>query len=491
MKNKIGNIINRKILGLDIRYDAVSAVLVKSSVKGNWIETCEHVPILDQKEIESKIKYALEKIFEKIDITGCVCVASFPADAVSYRNIQIPFKGQKKIRQILPFELESTLPFPVEDLIIDFHTIKLSDHTDNTDLIAASVERASLKTYLDMLASFKIEPEIVTVGGYPAALCLAKLTDIPEKALFIDIDNKKSTVFAVNSGQICLIRSFPISSDVSSRTVSLCADIQRTVSAFEEFFGFDFQPDRIFVTGCGLDGSNLEDDMARILGLSVSRTDLIGDTDITMKNHPASPWKPEQMDNALALAVIKTERINGLNFRKGPFAVKKHWAEHKNSLIKTGILSGLVLVMICTNILIDSYSMEKQLTRLNDQINNIFKITFPDVKNIVDPLQQMRVKLQDAQKTFAFAGGTENNIPTIDILNHISSLIPSATDVEFNRLVIGPENVAISGNTDTFNSVDDMKNRLEQAEAFKKVTISSANIDKPGNRVRFKLKIDL
>ena len=57
--------------------------------------------------------------------------------------------------------------------------------------------------------------------------------------------------------------------------------------------------------------------------------------------------------------------------------------------------------------------------------------------------------------------------------------------------VIQPENVIISGTTDTFNSVEDIKSRLEQVQFFEKVTISSANLDRSGNEVRFMLKVTL
>jgi hypothetical protein len=63
--------------------------------------------------------------------------------------------------------------------------------------------------------------------------------------------------------------------------------------------------------------------------------------------------------------------------------------------------------------------------------------------------------------------------------------------VDFTRLVIQPENVVISGTTDTFNSVDDIKSRLEQIQYFEKVTISSSNIDRSGEEVRFILKVAL
>jgi hypothetical protein len=49
----------------------------------------------------------------------------------------------------------------------------------------------------------------------------------------------------------------------------------------------------------------------------------------------------------------------------------------------------------------------------------------------------------------------------------------------------------LSGETDDFNSVDIIKNRLVSYQAFKNTKISSATTDKSGNRVRFKIKIDL
>ena len=120
---------SKKILGLDIRSDAVSAVLLRSGIREIHIEAHEYVPVLnqkdlDQKDIENGIVSALATITKKIDTTDSICIASFPADRISYRNIHVPFKEQKKIRRILPFELEATLPFQIEDIAIDFDIIK-------------------------------------------------------------------------------------------------------------------------------------------------------------------------------------------------------------------------------------------------------------------------------------------------------------------------------------------------------------------------------
>lgn len=74
LQNILLNATSKKILGLDVRYDSVSAVLVKNNIKENFIEAHEYVPISDQKDIESIISYSLDIITKKMDITGSVII---------------------------------------------------------------------------------------------------------------------------------------------------------------------------------------------------------------------------------------------------------------------------------------------------------------------------------------------------------------------------------------------------------------------------------
>ena len=82
-------------------------------------------------------------------------------------------------------------------------------------------------------------------------------------------------------------------------------------------------------------------------------------------------------------------------------------------------------------------------------------------------------------------------VRSIDVLLQISQSIPDNLDVLLNRMTVGADEVTISGETTDFNSVNDMKSRLEKNGFFKQITIASANMDKSGQKVLFKLKIDL
>ena len=474
----------RKVFGLDIREDAVSSVLVKTGFKGSEIESQIYVPL--QAAGNDGIGQALKTIVRELDTDGAVCVASLPAHQISFRHISVPFKDTKKIRQILPFELESTLPMPIEDLIMDFQTVHPTASKDRTGILAALVEKSHLESYLAILADFKIQPEIVTCGGYGIGRLLARLPDFPPKGLVVDIEQRKGTIFIVNAGHICLIRPVPI--NPSAKAASLCLQIRRTLMAYEEMTGFDFQPEAVFMTGRGLDDNTVESEVARLLGLPVQRADIVQDTDVGIKPPASQTWNPLQLDGAASLALMELKGGDGINFRKGPFAQKKLWGQHRKSLITTAVIAGFFLVLALFNIFYDAYLLKLQVAGLDREITGIFRRTFPDVKKIVDPVHQMRIKIEAVKKSTLFPGQTGKHIRTIDLLNEISQSIPKATDVEFTRLVIGPENLLIDGNTDTFNTVDDIKRRLEGAVLFKEITISSANIDRAGDRVRFKLK---
>jgi Tfp pilus assembly protein PilN len=103
----------------------------------------------------------------------------------------------------------------------------------------------------------------------------------------------------------------------------------------------------------------------------------------------------------------------------------------------------------------------------------------------------MNARIQDVRKKSVFHKQTGPHIRSIDILNSISQRIPKEIEVDFTRLVISPQNVLIAGNTSAFDSVEDIRGRLEQIDFFKKVSTSSSNMDRSGKEVRFVLKVEL
>jgi len=481
---------SRKVLGIDIRNYSLSAVLLSSSLREHRVDDFIHLPFSGPDDPERSLSAALATLTEKMDLTGSDFVVSIPANQFAFRNLKIPFGNSKKIRMVLPFELEPTLPHSVEELVIDFHILNGASAGDQTELIAAAIEKSLLTPYIDALASIKVDPEKLTLSGLPTAVCLAKQAEQEEDQLFIEINNDYGTLFILAGGRLQLIRSFSLPEAGPSKAQMLCIQTRQTLAAFQESSGLNFQPLEVTVSGIGLDEGLMAAEISGALNIPVKAASLAGRLNIPVENDTQSPVIPAQMDNALAMALMVVEGYDSLNFHKGQFATQKFLSKHKGPLKITAILAAAVLALMFFNLALETYTLNKRVRRIDTQMAQIFKATFPEVKTVRYPYQEMQAAMRETNKNTVLQAETGPHIRSIDILNSISEKIPETITVNFTRLVIQPENVLISGTTDTFNSVDDIKGRLEQIPHFQKVTISSANIDRSGNEVQFMLKLE-
>ncbi len=482
---------SRKVLGIDIRNQSLTAVLLNSSLREHHVDDFIHLPFSGPDDPERSLSAALETLTERMDLTGSDYVVSVPAHQFIFRNMQVPFHNAKKIRMVLPFELEPTLPFAVEDLAIDFHTLNGAPAGDQTELIAAAIEKNQLAPYIEALSTVNIDPEKLTLSGLSIALCLAHQADPQEDLLFIEIDDTHATLFVLVDGRLQLIRSFPLPAAGPSKTSILCAQIQQTLAAFQESSELNFEPIEAVINDIEDDEGEMATDISNILDIPVKVSSIAERLDIPLKTDADIQWIPGQMDNALALALMEVEGYGGLNFHKGQFAAQKFVVKHKSALIKTGILAAAVLVLMFFNLMMKTHTLNNRIDAIKGQMAQIFKETFPEIKSVKYPFEEMKAKMRETKGNAAFQADTGPHVRSIDIINKISEKIPENITVNLNRLVIQPDNVLISGTTDAYDSVDTIKSSLEEVQQFEKVSISSANIDRSGKEVQFMLKVEL
>jgi len=149
-----------KILGLEISKESVTAVQVISGLKGYQVTACGRVNIEDDGGLDEALKILSQQVALKSD----TYITSIPSEDISYRNLQMPFKESKKIRQTLPFEIETVVPLPVEDLVVDFN---ITDQSDQSEVLAVSVKKGAISGYLEKLKAYGIDPDILDIRSVP------------------------------------------------------------------------------------------------------------------------------------------------------------------------------------------------------------------------------------------------------------------------------------------------------------------------------------
>ncbi|HID30676.1 MAG TPA: hypothetical protein EYP19_11815, partial [Desulfobacterales bacterium] len=266
-----------KIFGLDISSDAVTGVQVKSGLKGHHVTACAHVMIEEAGGLGEALKALVEQVSPEAD----TCISSVPGEHVSYRNLRMPFRDNKKIGQTLAFELETMLPFPVEDLLIDF---TLVERSDQSEILSASVKRSYISEYLAHLQANGIDPAVLDISGVSTVGWLLRQAGTPDDGLLLEIGVKRNTMILYLKRHIALVRSFSIDGSVTvchpdpgtdeqmeSRLRWFCREVQNTLHAVGSHTGMTVRPQKVFFTGSGAAYPDTEGLLNRFLDLPVER----------------------------------------------------------------------------------------------------------------------------------------------------------------------------------------------------------------------------
>jgi general secretion pathway protein L len=492
------------VLGIEMRDDALTAVQVKGDLKGYQVTGCDRVEFKGDEGFDDAMKSLLDRIGHANDI----CITAIPGEEASYRILQMPFKDTKKIRQTLPFEVEQMLPFPIEDMVIDF---TINYRSGQSEILAVSVKKSFISKYLERLNSHGIDPDILDIRGVPVVSWLLRQEGTPEDGIFIELNEKMATMALYLKRRVVLIRTFALNGlsipptmpvidngkntdtrtpvQFKSNLLSLCTMVENTIHAFASQNNETVRPERIFFTGAVALNPETEGLLSRFFDIPAEHINLSRDKRVHMDEDIFQNWNPALMNGALALALRDSRHGRGFNFRKDEFEIKKQYSGLKKEIRRSVILFLVIFSFVAVDLGVDYYFMEKRNRILDLKITEVFKQTFPEVKRIVDPLQQLKIKLNEAKKSAVSYPGMKETGKVLDILRDISQRVPGSLDVHITSMVIDPDTVRISGYTDTFNTVDNIKNGLESSAFFINAAISSANLDRTGKRVKFEIKL--
>jgi type II secretion system protein L len=488
-----------KILGLDINEDAIIAVQVLSGLKGYHVTACAQVAVNKDGGVEETLKGLLEQM----ELGSDAYVTAIPAERAFFRDHKMPFRAAKKIKQTLPFEMETVVPLPIGDLIVDFTFV---DRSDESEILGVCVKKDYIAEYLAPLQTHGIEPEVLDIRCVPMVSWLLKQEETPDNGLFLEIGAKRGMMILFLNKHIALIRSLvfdgaavtqslsyntdeqpdhTVFEHMESRVESFCATVHNTLHSFGwQTNRDDIHPEKAFYTGIGALYSGTGELLERFLDMPAEQVNMRGDKSVEMESHVARVWNPALMDNALALALRHDRSGQGFNFRKDEFEVKKRYSGLKTEIRRVAMFLILILAFLMIDLGLDYYTVKQRYDGLGQEIEEVFKRTFPDVGRIVNPVEQAKVKIREVREASALLPGTRGNQRQLDLLNEISKL-PKSLDIHVTSWVVDQDKVNISGDTDDYATVDSIENALKASSYFSSVKSPRSDRNEKTGRIEF------
>ncbi len=438
-----------KIIGLNIDKGRVAASVVVSGLRQTELRDSFSHDFATDAELVEILK-------EKApDWAGARIVSSIPGRHFSQRIVRFPFADQKSIEKALPFEIEDSLPFPLDDVVIDHLLLsrpkKGGDKKTETVVLGMLLPKTVLRQHLDLLASAGIDPQVI-VPSYIGLYFVSKLVPVEGTAVLID----GSDLCTKSGNTIAACRSFS-----SARPA---AAINHTLKAIEGEGGEPVEKAYLLTPDDSLGAALAE------LGIAAEQV--------------APEFKGKKAADPVSLGLALSEQTN---FRKGEFAyrlVDVGIRKRKRTLIVAGMVA---VALFAANIGVKSYLVGSSYGKLDREINALYRQTFPDAKVIADPVRQLRTRLDEAKKKFGVLGAGTS---ALDVMKAVTEGIPREVRVSFQEFNMEEDRLKLQGEAASFDSVDKMKAELQKSPLFAEVAVLDTRMG-VDNKVKFRFEMKL
>ncbi len=499
-------------VGIDIGDDLLSAVLVSGAGRDAQVLACAQHFCSQHADLAEELPQLVEKLGNsKADH----CVVGISLSCLSLRNLSLPFTDEKKIRQVLPFELEEQLLLSVDEQIIAT-TLAPAD-VAGTILLAAAAEKELLKQQVEAFHTAGLEPDSISPTLYTLADRLCRTKHTGDNFLLLHGDLSAVQLVLAWQGEIVFMRRLAWPDTVFTQTLfayqqngalgiteteevddavhSISVLILRSLEYFAAHNNKEAAtPDYFVLTGPAQLCPNLLQKMEAALGLPGRTCDLLRDGAATLSKSVVGDWQAALHDKALALALQTTGRRgkeSGLNFRQGELALSHHLLHSKKQLTAVAATAGLVLLLGLAWLFNTNRQLEKQSNNLAVSMERIFQESFPGIKPGPDPFAHMKSRLKSADGSTATIPLFAEEKRILTILSDISARIPASIQLRVSQLVIDQNSVIVKGNTDAFNNVNRMQSLLSKSGRYVEAKIASAVKGKKDEGILFDIRLQL
>ena len=451
-----------RILALDAHGVQLVAVVVETSFRSYQIVGHFSEP----RDPSLPLGEQLRAFIQGHPLEADTVVSALPGTAAAFRILDLPFRDRRRLEQTVPFELESQVPFAIEDCVIDFQS--LGKTAEGSRVFAALVPKTILEEHLRTLSEAGLDPSIVDFAPL-ATLNVLQLFDgdRPDRYGFLHVNAGRGTLALYRQGLLQSLRVLEVADEpVSAGFVREVGWSLRSLNGSSlEARETDLPP---LLVGGSAEPALLEE-LRRRIGLTVQRLE-----DLPLRQLPAALHGREGTYApalGLALREIADAPTLGLNFRRGGFSYRRAQEELQGVVTRLGTLCAVALGLFVLWQSVSYFELSTQYAELRDLVRQVFRSVLPNTPPVdeTEQLAQEIHKLQKQQQQLGF--GPNGPISVLDALRQISERAPSEPRMNVDELSVDPDGVHLRGKTSSFEAVESVRKKIAESPLFAEVQV--------------------
>lgn len=483
----------QRILALDICRGEVRAALIESTFRDF------RVTGLYQEDGggDASLAERLRTFIAHHNLQADTVLVTIPTELATQRMLALPFRDRKRLNQIVPFELESHVPFGLDDVVVDYQVLQRG--RSGATVLAALVQKRDLELHLATLAEAGLDPKVVDFGPLCSLNLLATLgQDLPETFAFVEATAREAAVAFYRGKRLVGVRSLlpapgPSENGGTAPVMSaeaLARELRWTLMVLNEGPVDADLP-------CVLAGEPSEfltetaQVVSETVGLRVIRLESMPLRGLPGVDNGVAAGFARPL--GLALREVAPATALGLNFRRGEFTYHRGQVEMRRSLARVGTLAGVVLVLVMTNLFVSYQLQQARVYAIEEQIRNVFASTVPDTAIEGSAATHLQNEIDAMQKKLGLLANAApvGNLTAIDLLQAITTAVPAQVRIDTDDYTMDPDAVRIRGRTESFESVDALKKQLATLPYFRDIQVKDSKAASDGKGVEFRLILTL
>ncbi|HSD09871.1 MAG TPA: type II secretion system protein GspL [Candidatus Binatia bacterium] len=468
-----------RILALDPHGAQLAAVIVETSFRSYQIVGYYSEP----RDPSVPLGAQLRTFVSRYSMAADTVLSALPGDAAVYRFLELPFRDWRKLQQTVPFELESQVPFAVDDAIVDFQVI---DKTANgARVFAALAPKSRIEDHLKALAEAGLDPAVVDFAPLTTLNVLQLFEgDRPERYAFLHVSAARGTLAIYRGGRLENLRVIDVAGEPP-----VPAFVREIVWSLKSLNGGPPSGDEVELRGMligGSSGPELLDSLRSRVDLTIQRLE-----DLPLRHVPAAlHGRQGTFAPALGLALreIADAPTLGLNFRRESFSYRRGQEEMQGVLTRLGVLGAVVLALFALWQGVSYYQLSSQYDELRNIVRQAFHEALPNtpVVDEAEQLQQEIKKLQKQQQQLGF--GPTGPVSPLEILRQISERAPTEPRINVDELAIDPDGVHLRAKTASFEAVETIRKKIAESPLFGEVQVKEPRTTTDG-KVEFRMNL--
>jgi len=417
-----------------------------------------------------------------------IVISALPSDRVAKRLLELPFKDARRLHQVVPFALEEHLPFPVDNGAVAFS--RCGQEGNHTLVMAAMVRKTDLQHHLDLLAKAGLDPKTVTLAPLALAAMFTRSSNgaNPMAHLVVEGDESSTSVVLVDlEGTPRALRSMRgglMMSDGSAVSQDAATPILNSVRQTLLAHGEEMDQTEVIVAGAASAFPRVRGLLSESLAMAVRDGGTFDYSGLFEGNVPTTGKFASCL--AMLLSELPSKPLSLINFREGEFLFRGRVRGDLSPFYLSGILGAALFAVMALHFILGVSANLHRLHLVNAEIAAVAGPVLGET-DPADAKTQLKNGIAKMNHRLSLIGGNMTHHSPLDTLVAVSRALPPRFPVEMADVQIDPNALRVTGQADSFATVDQAKRALDASGYFGTIQVTHAKAGSDPSKVDFRL----